>query len=100
MGRNDTVDAALKRDESGEAVDLVEVSGSIKWFDVAKGYGFILPDENVFGDILLHVTCLRKDGFQTALEGARVVWASATQGSWPAGVPRVVHGCIDGGSSG
>jgi CspA family cold shock protein len=25
------------------------------------------------GDILLHVTCLRRDGFQTALEGARVV---------------------------
>ena len=25
------------------------------------------------GDVLLHVTCLRRDGFQTALEGARVV---------------------------
>ena len=50
-----------------------ELAGAIKWFDVAKGYGFILPDDGVSGDILLHVTCLRKDGFQTALEGARVV---------------------------
>ena len=53
--------------------DLTEVAGVIKWFDVAKGYGFILPDAPGFGDVLLHVTCLRRDGFQTALEGARVV---------------------------
>jgi len=57
----------------GENEDLVEISGAIKWFDVAKGYGFILPDEPGFGDVLIHVTCLRRDGFQTALEGARVV---------------------------
>ena len=63
---------ALDRTE-GDAVGLFEVSGSIKWFDVAKGYGFILPDDDVTGDILLHVTCLRRDGFQTALEGARMV---------------------------
>jgi cold shock protein len=57
--------------ESGEGV--MEIAGAIKWFDVAKGYGFILPDERELGDVLLHVTCLRRDGFQTALEGARVV---------------------------
>ena len=57
--------------DAGE--DLSEVAGSIKWFDVAKGYGFILPDDHRIGDVLLHVTCLRKDGFQTALEGARIV---------------------------
>jgi len=57
----------------GENEGLIEVSGAIKWFDVAKGYGFILPDESALGDVLLHVTCLRRDGFQTALEGARVV---------------------------
>src|SRR3954462_7757950 len=55
-----------------DAAGVVEISGVIKWFDVAKGYGFILPD-NGNGDVLLHVTCLRRDGFQTALEGARVV---------------------------
>src|SRR5690606_26935980 len=51
----------------------LEVSGTIKWFDVSKGYGFVLPDESGIGDILLHVTCLRQDGYQHALEGARVV---------------------------
>jgi CspA family cold shock protein len=53
-------------------VDLIEVSGAIKWFDVAKGYGFVVPD-NGMPDVLLHVTCLRRDGFQTAYEGARIV---------------------------
>lgn len=53
-------------------VGLIEIAGVIKWFDVAKGYGFIVPD-NGMPDILLHVTCLRRDGFQTAYEGARIV---------------------------
>src|SRR5476649_1706985 len=54
------------------ATDLVELTGVIKWFDVSKGFGFVIPD-NGMPDVLLHVTCLRRDGFQTAYEGARVV---------------------------
>ena len=54
------------------AIDLVELAGRIKWFDVSKGYGFIVPDGGL-PDVLLHVTVLRRDGFQTALEGARIV---------------------------
>lgn len=57
---------------SGAELDLVEVSGRIKWFDVAKGFGFIVPD-NGMPDVLLHVTCLRRDGYQTANEGAQIV---------------------------
>jgi CspA family cold shock protein len=55
-----------------QATDLIEVAGVIKWFDVSKGFGFIVPD-NGMADVLLHVTCLRRDGFQTAYEGARIV---------------------------
>jgi cold shock protein len=55
---------------------VVEISGVIKWFDVSKGFGFIVPD-NGMADVLLHVTCLRRDGFQTAYEGARVVVEAA-----------------------
>ena len=60
--------------EAGEdtPLDLVEVAGAIKWFDASKGYGFIIPDDGS-PDVLLHVTCLRRDGFQTAYEGARIV---------------------------
>jgi CspA family cold shock protein len=63
----DTLDLV---NETGAAV--IEVTGVIKWFDVSKGYGFIVPDSGM-ADVLLHVTCLRRDGFQTAYEGARVV---------------------------
>jgi CspA family cold shock protein len=63
-------DVAPLGDEATSRV--IEVAGVIKWFDVAKGYGFIVPDSGM-SDVLLHVTCLRRDGFQTAYEGARVV---------------------------
>ena len=77
MGAEDTphIDDVTALDQAlndAEAVDVFEVSGAIKWFDASKGYGFIVPD-NGMPDILLHVTCLRRDGFQTAYEGARVV---------------------------
>jgi cold shock protein len=66
------------RDE-GTTPKVFEVSGSVKWFDPSKGYGFIVPDEDL-PDVLLHVTCLRRDGFQTACEGSRVV-CEVTRGS-------------------
>lgn len=59
--------------EEEAALDVIEIGGTIKWFDVAKGFGFIVPDDAGMADVLLHVTCLRRDGFQTAYEGSRVV---------------------------
>jgi CspA family cold shock protein len=58
--------------DNAEGLELIEVAGRIKWFDVAKGFGFIVPDDDM-PDVLLHVTCLRRDGYQTANEGARIV---------------------------
>jgi len=49
-----------------------ELAGVIKWFDVSKGYGFVVPD-NGMPDILLDVGCLRRGGFQVVHQGARVV---------------------------
>jgi CspA family cold shock protein len=68
----DARDEVFVGNEDNDA-GVIEVSGAIKWFDVAKGYGFILPDGGELGDVLIHVTCLRRDGFHTALEGSRVV---------------------------
>ena len=61
------------RSQDETTADVFEVSGSVKWFDPSRDYGFIVPNENL-PDILLHVTCLRRGGFQTVREGARVVW--------------------------
>ena len=55
-----------------ETPDVFVVAGAIKWFDVSKGFGFVVPDDDL-PDVLLHVSCLRDDGFQTAYEGARIV---------------------------
>lgn len=52
--------------------EIQVVAGAIKWFDVSKGFGFIIPDGDM-PDVLLHVTCLRKDGFSMVLEGSRIV---------------------------
>jgi cold shock protein len=49
-----------------------ELTGTIKWFDVSKGYGFIVPD-NGMPDILFDLSCLRRGGFQVIHQGARVV---------------------------
>jgi len=73
MGAKVSPEFLLGTEPGDEApVDLVEVVGVIKWFDASKGYGFIVPDDGA-ADVLLHVTCLRRDGFQTAHEGARIV---------------------------
>ncbi len=56
----------------GTDVELWVVSGRIKWFDISKGFGFIVPDDGG-ADVMLHVTCLRRDGYSTAMEGAKLV---------------------------
>jgi CspA family cold shock protein len=56
-------------------VDAVRITGRVKWFDVAKGYGFIVPDDpeqTDLKDVLLHVTCLRSSGRESALEGSSI----------------------------
>lgn len=62
-------------EEPGEqevAGEVFEMAGVVKWFDAVRGYGFIVPDEEG-PDILLHSACLKRDGFMTAHEGARIV---------------------------
>jgi CspA family cold shock protein len=54
----------------------VRITGRVKWFDAAKGYGFIVPDDPAqtdLKDVLLHVTCLRSSGREHAPEGSTIV---------------------------
>ena len=53
-------------------VRIIQVSGLVKWFDVGRGYGFIIPD-NGMQDVLLHLSCLKRDGFEAPPEGTRIV---------------------------
>ena len=44
--------------------------GKVKWFNEAKGYGFIECDEG--GDIFVHYTAIEGEGFRTLKEGQEV----------------------------
>ncbi len=45
--------------------------GQVKWFDAAKGYGFLVADDDQ-GDILLHANVLRNFGRGSIAEGSTV----------------------------
>ena len=69
--------ALTSKSERPEPEPVVRVIGHIKWFDVAKGYVFVIPDstvdDEVRSDVMLHISCLRKFGEAYADEGARIV---------------------------
>lgn len=46
--------------------------GVVKWFDVTRGFGFLVADDASVGDILIHFTVLQEHGRRSLPEGARV----------------------------
>ena len=46
-------------------------TGTVKWFNDAKGFGFISQDGDA-GDVFCHHTAIQMDGFRTLAEGQRV----------------------------
>ena len=46
-------------------------TGTVKWFNDAKGYGFIAPDEGG-KDLFVHHTNISGEGFKSLQEGAKV----------------------------
>lgn len=47
-------------------------SGAVKWFDVTRGFGFLVADDITAGDILIHFSVLQPLGRRSLPEGARV----------------------------
>ncbi|MFW5681087.1 MAG: cold-shock protein [Pseudomonadota bacterium] len=46
-------------------------SGTVKWFDTTKGYGFIQPDDGS-KDAFVHITEVQRAGLDTLQEGQKV----------------------------
>ncbi|CAN5246035.1 cold-shock protein [soil metagenome] len=47
-------------------------AGVVKWFDVTRGFGFLVGDDPTVGDILIHFSVLRLHGRRSLPEGARI----------------------------
>ena len=48
-------------------------TGQVKWFNNAKGFGFILPDEGG-GDLFVHYSAIGMDGYKTLKAGQTVTF--------------------------
>jgi CspA family cold shock protein len=53
-------------------------TGTVKWFNDAKGYGFITPDDGG-EDLFAHFSAIQMSGFKTLKEGQKVQF-EVTQG--------------------
>ncbi|WP_028534272.1 cold-shock protein [Paludibacterium yongneupense] len=49
--------------------------GTVKWFNDAKGFGFITPDAGG-DDLFAHFSEIRADGFKSLAEGQKVTYTS------------------------
>ena len=47
--------------------------GCVKWFNDAKGFGFIEPEDGG-ADVFAHFSCIQMDGFRTLKQGSRVAY--------------------------
>ena len=62
-------------------------TGTVKWFNDDKGFGFITPDDQG-ADLFVHHSGINSDGFRTLREGARVSYESEAGPKGPKAVKR------------
>ncbi len=61
----------------------MRTTGTVKWFNDAKGFGFITPDDGG-KDCFVHHTAIQGTGFKTLAEGERVEFEVVENAKGPA----------------
>lgn len=64
-------------------------NGTVKWFNEAKGYGFISNDDGG-DDVFVHFSAIEVDGFKTLKEGQKVTFETESDTKNP-GRLRAAH---------
>lgn len=49
------------------------ITGTVKWFNNAKGFGFVAPDDGS-EDVFVHFSAIQMDGFKALEEGQKVAF--------------------------
>ena len=52
-------------------------TGTVKWFDDSKGFGFIQPEDGS-KDVFVHFSAIQGDGFRSLTEGQQVEFETTT----------------------
>ena len=63
--------SGLRHHDSLPRSTALRTTGTVKWFNDAKGFGFITP-ENGSKDCFVHHSAIQKQGFKSLAEGERV----------------------------
>ena len=80
--RETAADSALPADAASAATSddeaLIKLTGSVKWFDATRGFGFLVSDQ-AKGDVLIHFSILKEHDRRSLPEGAIVECLVAEQ---------------------
>ena len=53
-------------------------TGTVKWFNATKGFGFIQPDDGG-NDVFVHISAVERAGMRTLMEGQKVSYEIVTE---------------------
>jgi CspA family cold shock protein len=70
--------AAIAAHSANQGLRSIMANGTVKWFNDAKGFGFISPEDGS-ADVFAHFSAINSKGFRSLREGQRVSY-EVTQG--------------------